>query len=176
VNCPACERTLTEKNVGGLTVDVCEGGCAGLWLDNYELQKVDEQHESAGEALLDIAGDPSARPDDDGQHLCPECGDGWVMHRNFFSVKREIEVDECPECGGVWLDAGELGALRKQYESEEARREAAAEEYQRMFGDQLEKMREESRNDLQRARNFAHAMRFILPSYWIPGDQEGGAY
>lgn len=176
MNCPACEHTLTEKSVGGLTVDVCEGGCAGLWLDNHELEKVDEQHESAGEALLGIAGDPSVRPDPDGPYACPQCGDDYGMHRNFFSVKREIEVDECPNCGGVWLDVGELGALRELYESEEAKQQAAAEEYRRMFGDQMERMRRESRDDLQRATRFAHALRFVLPSYWIPGDQDWGAY
>ena len=176
VNCPACEGTLSKKDVGGLTVDVCEDGCAGLWLDNFELEKVDEQHESAGEALLDVAGDPSVRPAGDEPYSCPRCSDGSVMHRNFFSVKREIEVDECPTCGGVWLDVGELGALRRQYETEEAKRRAAEEEYQRMFGDELDRMRRESLDDLQRARSFAHALRFVLPSYWIPGDQDWGAY
>lgn len=176
MNCPACEGTLSEKNVGGLTVDVCQDGCAGLWLDNYELEKVDEQHESAGEALLEVTGDPTLRPEGDEPYACPSCSDGSVMHRNFFSVKREIEVDECPTCGGVWLDVGELGALRRQYETEDAKRRAAEEEYQRMFGDELERMRRESMDDLQRARGFAQALRFVLPSYWIPGDQDGGAY
>lgn len=176
MKCPACERTLVEKNVGDLAVDVCESGCAGLWLDNFELEKVDERHESAGEELLDVEGDPSLRPDDDRPYGCPKCGGEYVMHRHFFTVRREIEVDECPGCGGVWLDGGELGALRRQFETEETRDEAADEEFRRQFGEQLDRMREEARDDRRRARNFARAMRFVLPSYWIPGDQDWGAY
>ncbi len=175
MNCPACDHTLTPTDVGGLTVDVCEGGCAGLWFDNFELEKVDEAHESAGEPLLDVEGDPSVRPDGDRRFDCPACGD-FVMHRYFFSVEREIEVDECPNCAGVWLDGGELGALRRQFESDEARDEAAAEAYRERFGEQLEEMREDSRDDVERARAFAHTMRFVLPSRWIPGDQDWGAY
>lgn len=175
MDCPACDHTLTPRDVGGLTVDVCEGGCSGLWFDNLELEKVDEAHESAGVTLLDVEGDPSARPDDGRRFDCPACGD-YVMHRHFFSVEREIEVDECPGCAGVWLDGGELGALRRQFESERAREEAAAEAYGERFGEELDRMREASRDDLQRARAFAHAMRFVLPSRWIPGDQDWGAY
>lgn len=176
MDCPACDHALTPMDVGGLTVDVCQGGCAGLWFDNFELEKVDEAHESAGEALLDVEGDPSSsRSGGDRQFDCPECGD-FVMHRYFFTVEREIEIDECPNCAGVWLDGGELGALRRQFPTEEARDEAADEAYREMFGEQLDAMREESRDDLRRARAFAHAMRFVLPSRWIPGDQDWGAY
>lgn len=175
MDCPACDHTLTPTDVGGLTVDVCEGGCAGLWFDNFELEKVDEAHESAGEALLDVEGDPSARRVDDRRFDCPACGD-CVMHRHFFTVEREIEVDECPSCAGVWLDGGELGALRRQFESQEAREEAAAEAYREKFGEELDRMREASRDGLRRARASAHAMRFVLPSRWIPGDQDWGAY
>lgn len=38
---------------------------------------------------------------------CPRCP-GIHMSRHFFSVKRQVEIDDCPSCGGVWLDAGEL--------------------------------------------------------------------
>ena len=30
------------------------------------------------------------------------------MMRHFFSVKRQVEVDECPGCGGFRLDAGKM--------------------------------------------------------------------
>jgi uncharacterized protein len=45
--------------VGSVTVDACRGGCGGLWFDRYELMKVDEADESAGEELLDIERDPA---------------------------------------------------------------------------------------------------------------------
>jgi uncharacterized protein len=48
--------------------------------------------------------------------------------RHFWSVKREITIDECAECGGIFLDAGELGRIRSEFSSHEAK-EAAADEY-----------------------------------------------
>jgi len=27
-------------------VDVCQNGCGGIWFDNFELEKVDEKHET----------------------------------------------------------------------------------------------------------------------------------
>ncbi|MHC4128909.1 MAG: TFIIB-type zinc ribbon-containing protein [Planctomycetota bacterium] len=40
MNCPVCENSLAEKTVESITVDVCEGGCGGIWFDNYEFEKV----------------------------------------------------------------------------------------------------------------------------------------
>jgi hypothetical protein len=37
-------------------------------------------------------------------------------------------------------------------------------------------MRAESERGRNRAARFAHALRFITPSYYIPGDQDWGAY
>lgn len=179
MNCPACQATLSEHTVSDLIVDVCDRGCGGVWFDNFELEKVDEAHESAGAALLEIAaeagGPPGGVPDRDALRPCPKCRDA-IMRRHFFTVKREVEVDECPACAGVWMDAGELAEIRRQFETEEARDAAAQEEYERLFGEQLEAIRRESRSDLERASAFARALRFVLPSYWIPGDQEWGAY
>lgn len=175
MDCPACGAELTTTEIEDLSLEVCRGGCGGIWFDNHELEKVDERHESAGEALLDVQRDPAVEADPDRRRACPDCREA-VMHRYFFTVKREVEIDECPACGGVWLDAGELGEVRRQFEDEEAREEAAAEEYRRMFGDELERMRAESEARVERARSFARALRFVLPSFWIPGDQSWGAY
>lgn len=175
MECPACSRPLTGRTVADLNVDVCAGGCGGVWFDNFELRKVDEEHESAGRELLGVERDPAVTVDHDEEWQCPKCGD-TVMHRHFFTVEREIEVDECPTCAGVWLDAGELGRIREQFEDEKAREAAAAEHYEELFGEELDRMREESREDLERSRAFANAFRFVLPSYWLPGDQDWGAY
>ena len=49
MECPACGKQLQQMTAGDVTVDVCKGGCGGMWFDNYELKKFDEPHESAGE-------------------------------------------------------------------------------------------------------------------------------
>jgi Zn-finger nucleic acid-binding protein len=128
MNCPACSHALTPLSVGELTVDACEGGCGGIWFDHYELRKVDEPSEALGDQLLDIQRDPSVTVDPSKRYNCPKCNDGVVMMRHFWSVKREITIDECPECGGIYLDAGELGRIRAEFPSEAAK-EAAADSY-----------------------------------------------
>ena len=44
MQCPACFHQLTQLQVGNLFVDVCQGGCGGIWFDGFELQRVDEEH------------------------------------------------------------------------------------------------------------------------------------
>src|SRR6266508_1111095 len=116
MNCPACDRKLTEIQVGAVKVDICQGGCGGVWFDAFELQRVDEQHEAAGEHLLRIPRDPNLPVDQSRKRACPRC-DGVILQRHFFSPKIKVEVDHCPGCAGYWLDAGELEKIRLGQES-----------------------------------------------------------
>lgn len=122
MNCPACDRTLTELRAGPILVDACSGGCGGVWFDNFELQKVDEQHEPAGNAL-NILASADVNIDLAAKRPCPRC-DGQPMRRHFFSSKKQIQVDCCPACGGYWLDSGELAAIRAEFPTEADRRVA----------------------------------------------------
>ncbi len=175
MKCPACGNVLQEMTVDEITVDVCNGGCAGIWFDNFELKKVDEAHESAGESLLDLDRDESVTVDHSQRRNCPHCGD-QIMMRHFFTVKREVEVDECPACGGMWLDQGELGHLRTQYATEEERKQAAEAYFQDVFGEDLAQMRAESQEKHDKAQRIARLFRFICPTYYIPGKQTWGAF
>ncbi|MGA2864136.1 MAG: zf-TFIIB domain-containing protein [Verrucomicrobiota bacterium] len=113
MKCPACFHELTELQVGSLFVDVCQGGCGGIWFDAFELGRVDEENEAAGEALLQIQRDERVVVDATRKRECPRCP-GIKLHRHFFSAKRRVEVDECPNCAGYWLDAGELAQIRAE--------------------------------------------------------------
>jgi uncharacterized protein len=119
MKCPACFNELTEVQVGSLAVDVCQGGCGGIWFDAFELQRVDEESETAGEALLHIQRDERLVLDMAAKRECPRCP-GIKLHRHFFSAKRRVQVDQCPNCAGYWLDAGELAQIRAET-SESAR-------------------------------------------------------
>src|SRR5215472_4277596 len=123
MKCPACFNDLTEIQVGSLKVDVCHGGCGGIWFDAFELQKVDEEEEAAGGHLLDIQRDESVKVDPNRKRDCPRCA-GVKLKRHFFSAKRLVEVDECPNCGGYWLDAGELAAIRAERHDSSVKTEA----------------------------------------------------
>lgn len=162
-------------NIEDITLDVCDGGCGGIWFDNFELRKVDEPDEYDAEALLDIEIDENIKVDHQAKRHCPVCEE-QIMLRHFFSVKRAVTVDECPRCGGVWLDCGELGQIRRQFSSEEDRTTAAGEYFQDVFGVELAEMRAESAEKSKKAKKIAHIFRFICPSYYIPGKQDWGAF
>ena len=144
MKCPACDNTLTPLAVGEITVDVCQGGCGGIWFDSVETKKVFEPLKFEGAALthiernkpLDsevkveratlrqIERDPSREVNQERPRRCPRCSN-VVLKRGFFRDKREIEVDQCPRCRGVWLDAGELTLIREANKSAEAKENAA---------------------------------------------------
>jgi uncharacterized protein len=175
MRCPASGNVLSRMTVGGITVDVCSGGCGGIWFDRYELMKVDEAHESAGEELLRIERAPNISVDHSKRLSCPK-DPGVVMMRHFSSVKRQVTVDECPSCGGYWLDVGELAAIRSEFETEEERDRAAAQYFSELFDPELAVAHAETQLDLERAQRIAYIFRFICPSYYIPGKQEWGAF
>jgi Zn-finger nucleic acid-binding protein len=35
MKCPACKNVLQEMTVDNVTVDICKGGCGGIWFDNF---------------------------------------------------------------------------------------------------------------------------------------------
>ena len=146
MKCPVCSRELVEMDAGDIKVDVCRGGCGGIWFDHFEIKKVDEQAESAGEALLDVERGENVPVSQSARRKCPKCGDVTMM-RHFASVKREVEVDECPGCGGFWLDFGELAKIRDQFASEAERDTAADAYFSEVFGDDLKKMRKGNEDD-----------------------------
>src|SRR5262245_4593338 len=116
MKCPACSKNLKEMMQSDLTVDVCAESCGGIWFDQFELQKVDEAHESLGEALLDVGPHTKVQVDHKAKRFCPKCS-AQPLVRHFYSIAQEIEVDDCPSCGGIWLDAGELAAIRKMFKT-----------------------------------------------------------
>lgn len=174
MNCPACDHGLRPATAGGITVDVCER-CGGLWFDRFELKEVDERNESAGESLLEARAKPHATVDVHRQRLCPRC-DTSPMHRHFFSVRRQVSVDQCPRCDGYWLDPGELKSIRDEFATEGERVQAAEQYFTEIFGNDLAAMRTESQAKLQQARKIAWMLRFICPSYYVPGKQKWGAF
>lgn len=108
--CPACGKNLTTRSAGTIPVDVCEGGCGGVWFDNFELKKVDD----AGAAALKVVSrDLHVAVDLNAKRECPRCS-GQIMLRRYFSRLRRTQIDECPNCAGLWLDAGEFEAIQQE--------------------------------------------------------------
>lgn len=84
LECPVCSTTLTAMTTGGVTVEVCAGGCGGMWFDWFELDRVDEKHET-GEKLLEVERDPTLEVAPQKRIFCPL--DGEIMMRHFRSVR-----------------------------------------------------------------------------------------
>jgi Zn-finger nucleic acid-binding protein len=104
---------------GGVVLDVCSGGCGGIWFDAFELRKVEAAQEITGDIEIRIPRDSAVAVDFDKRRGCPKCPE-VVLMRHYYSKKRGVVVDECPNCGGFWLDAGELEQVRAEREALEA--------------------------------------------------------
>ena len=122
MKCPACFNELVEIQVGDVLVDVCQGGCGGVWFDAFELHRVDDSGE-AGEPLLHIRKNEGIVVDFNRKRDCPRC-EGIKLHRHYFSARRKVQVDQCPNCGGYWLDAGELAQIREERTGSQAAEKA----------------------------------------------------
>jgi hypothetical protein len=110
MNCPACDYVMTGRQVGEITVDACDGGCGGVWFDNFELRRVSE---AGAQLLRNVARDPMLRVDLAAKRKCPRCAE-QPLFRRFYSRLRRTQVDECPNCGGIWLDGGEFAAIQDE--------------------------------------------------------------
>lgn len=175
MNCPACNNLLSQIEVDGIEVDICKNGCGGIWFDKFEFKKFDEPHEEAGVELLDIPVDKNISVNHDEQRKCPKCNNVPLV-RHFFSVKKEVEIDTCYTCAGVWLDLGELNNVRKKFSSEEEKREATSAMFDEMFGPHLEHLKKEREKNAENVKRIANMVKYILPSYYIPGKQDWGSF
>jgi len=166
MNCPACNNTLSQVTIENIQLDVCKGGCGGIWFDRFELQKMDEPHEYTEEHLLDVLSEESRQKTDKSKRLhCPKCQD-VVMMRHFHSARREVEVDHCPKCAGYWLDDGELFKIRQQFKTEEERTQAAQGHFSKIFDGELTAMKKESTEKAEQSHRIVNMFRLITPSYY----------
>jgi uncharacterized protein len=151
---------LRPVQAGDVTIDVCIGGCGGMWFDNFELKKVDEPRESAGDLLINVVPREGLAIDWNKKRRCPKCQDIFLM-RHFFSPQRRVEVDECGNCGGIWLDAGELALIREEFQQDAERKRAQDSYFEEMQQRQLEPLRQSGQPD--RARRIGNLLRFASP-------------
>lgn len=175
--CPRTGKPMKEIELGDVKVDVSTG-CGGVWFDNFEIKKFDEEHESEGDELIkSMEKFANSSVDVKAKIKCPRCEDITLM-RHYFSAKRQVTVDECGKCGGFWLDLGELLTIRKQFKTEKERNEAGEKFVSEVFmhNPEVQSMKAKGKKDLEKARRFANMFKYICPSKYIPGDQDWGAF
>jgi len=136
--CPRCDRLLRRVRIAAeraLTqIEVCFGGCGGLWLGPEDLEAglsstasdclLDLQSQAAGLTLtrwnmleVDQGACPVPPIDFEKWLDCIYCGKGMIRYR--WNGNSPVYLDECPEGHGLWVDGGEIQAMR-QYQQAEA--------------------------------------------------------
>lgn len=119
--CPACGREMEKIFIKehNINLDICLEGCGGIFFDNREFERFDEQHENIDDILKAIENKEFEKTDESKQRMCPVCSS--IMVKNYASAKHEVQIDCCYSCGGKFLDNGELTKIRSQYPTEQER-------------------------------------------------------
>lgn len=110
MKCPACKKALRVKNAGDMKLDVCHGGCGGIWFDQGELNRVSITSAARLHTIWQLNPGPAKLTE---PRVCPRCPD-QVLARKWFSDAKQVEIDQCPACGGLWLDDGEFSGIYRE--------------------------------------------------------------
>jgi len=103
VLCPGCSNALSRIMVGDIVLDVCQGGCAGIWFDYKEINRI-KDFQGETDILFHLKKNPDLKLNLNISRLCPYCNNVELERQTY----NEIEIDVCPACNGIWLDAGEI--------------------------------------------------------------------
>lgn len=121
LQCPRDGATLVAtKYEGDVTVDRCPT-CGGIWLDQGELEQVQQLVEKVHpETMTRLqmlnASINLAQQKQLPAIACPVCTK--TMFRKEYAHCSQILIDGCPEGHGMWLDRGELEALEQFFETQ----------------------------------------------------------
>lgn len=132
IRCPACKEEMSKVRLdkAGFCVDICSDGCGGIWLDNRELDKIDEEVDDIHEITELLEYSIFKEVDKSATRKCPICN--LPMVKRFSSPTREVELDECYICGGKFLDNNELQIIRKEFEYRIEKVKATPEEIKKL--------------------------------------------
>ena len=131
MKCPVDDTELAPtKYEADVEVDQCPD-CKGVWLDQGELERIQEAVENDYSEELKKVPDyvaraySMARAQQEADRACPKCN--ATMTKREYGFASQIMIDVCPECRGIWLDANELQTLevffeRTRSESNEVRK------------------------------------------------------
>ena len=109
--CPACKAQLSQKIENGIELDICLNGCGGIWFDDKELGKLQQDQNSIShETLFAGRNQNNTIIDHSKERNCPKCP-SEKLDRVFHYEDKNLEIDICPACNGAWLDSGELFSL-----------------------------------------------------------------
>jgi len=97
MKCPACKSPLREKDADGMTVDMCYGGCGGIWFDAKEIEHLTAR---AAASLHSIWQAPVGKLNLAEPRRCPRCEE-QLLERKWFSDAQKVELVESEEKSAV---------------------------------------------------------------------------
>lgn len=145
IKCPACGKNMEKIFIGdaGVNIDICTNGCGGIFFDNREFDKFNEQDEDIDKILEKIREKEFAKVDTGSKRICPCCGAPMV--KNTTKINGEVVVDDCYTCGGKFLDNNELVKIRAEYSTDKERSEAAIKKLFDTAGPEINEMQESTK-------------------------------
>lgn len=160
--CPACQAKMVKLQAPNqnFSVDVCLEGCGGIFFDNQEMKKFDEESENIDFIIEALKGREFSKVDETKQRICPYCF--APMQKVFSDSSLEVEVDSCYTCGANFLDCGELTKIREQHETEQERKDDFNKKFLETFANDIAKNEIEA-HKLAQSRSFA---RKLFLSFW----------
>ena len=123
IKCPACGNIMKKVFIksANINLDICTDGCGGIFFDNRELEKFDEQHENAEEIFEVLDNKTFITVNESAQRVCPICKVPMVR----MGEATGVPIDCCHTCGGKFLDNGELQKIRAGLNEETYKKIAA---------------------------------------------------
>jgi Zn-finger nucleic acid-binding protein len=111
LNCPRCDEPMETRSInagsGVVTIDVCATGCAGIWLDEHDMQPGFDVTDDLQQAALT----PCRTPDCGKPAACPICHE--LMERYRWNYTSPVTLDQCPAGHGTWIDGGEVQVMEE---------------------------------------------------------------
>ena len=108
MKCPACKEPMIVLEHNEVEVDYCLE-CAGVWLDEGELELLLEEN---SEAIDRLFSDGEIQQTQEAKRPCPACDKDMV--KVALASKHPVIVDKCPQNHGFWFDQGELTQVFEQ--------------------------------------------------------------
>ncbi len=143
IKCPACGEKMEKVFIQseGINLDICTNGCGGIFFDNREFDKFNEDNEDISIIEEKLKNKKFEKTDENKERICPACGAKMV--KNTTAVGGTV-VDDCYICGGKFLDYGELTKIRNEFKNDSQRQEAAMKYLYQKVGQELREAESEA--------------------------------
>jgi Zn-finger nucleic acid-binding protein len=165
IKCPACGKNMEKIFISdaGVNIDICTEGCGGIFFDNREFDKFNEQHEDIDKILEKVRGKEFAKVDTEAKRICPCCGAPMV--RNTTKINGEVVVDDCYTCGGKFLDNNELVKIRAEYPTDKERSEAAIKNLFETAGSEINAMKKKAQLKTRLTESYFNTVNKIFRNF-----------